>query len=77
MLEPLVSRLVLRGERHGTALLRSASDRGERATVRVPGDGTARISAYDGRGRRVDTGRSTASVVAVRVPAGGFVLVRR
>jgi hypothetical protein len=77
MLEPQVSRLVLRGERHGTALLRSASDRGERATVRVPGDGTARISAYDGRGRRVDTGRSTAAVVAVRVPAGGFVLVRR
>lgn len=77
MLEPLVSRLVLGGDGHGTALLRSASDRAESAVVHVPGDGAARISAYDGRGRRVGTDRSTAARVDVRVPAGGFVLVRR
>ena len=77
MLEPLVSRLVLGGDGHGTALLRSASDRAERTQVRVPGDGPARVSAYDGRGRRVDTERTDAATVTVRVPAGGFVLVRR
>ena len=77
MLEPLVSRLVLGGDGHGTALLRSASDRAESAVVHVPGDGAARISAYDGRGRRVGTDRSTPARVDVRVPAGGFVLVRR
>ncbi len=63
LLEPLVSRLVLSGAGHGTALLRSASTRSERAQVRVAGSGVARITAYDGLGRlvrrprRVPTGR--------------------
>ena len=50
MLEPLVSRLVLGGDGHGTALLRSASTTAERTRVWVPGSGTARVSTYDGRG---------------------------
>jgi len=77
MLEPLVSRLVLGGDGHGTALLRSASDSAERAQVRVPGRGQAIVRAYDGRGRLVDTRRTPATTVSVSVPAGGFVLVRR
>ncbi|MGH3372992.1 MAG: hypothetical protein ACRDPR_23645, partial [Nocardioidaceae bacterium] len=77
MLEPLVSRLVLRGDGHGTALLRSASDRSERAQVRVAGTGPARVEAYDGRGRLVSSSLSSATTVPVTVPAGGFVLVRR
>jgi hypothetical protein len=77
MLEPLVSRLVLSGDGHGTALLRSASGAAEQARVRVPGEGPARVSAYDGRGRRVGTDHTNAASVSVRVPAGGFVLVRR
>ncbi len=77
MLEPLVSRLVLRGGGHGSALLSSASDRTERARVRLAGDGPARIEAYDGQGRLVDVRRSRARTVPVIVPAGGFTFARR
>ena len=77
MLEPLVSRLVLGGDGHGTALLRSASTTTEKATVQVPGSGTARISTYDGRGHLVAESTSPARSVTVSVPAGGFALVRR
>lgn len=77
MLEPLVSRLVLRGDGHGTALLSSASDRPERAQVRVAGTGPAMIEAYDGHGHLVDAGTSPAPSVPVMVPAGGFAIVRR
>ena len=77
LLEPLVSRLVLAGAGHGTALLRSASTRSERAQVRVAGTGIARIKAYDGAGRLVRATSSADRTVHVTVPAGGFVLVRR
>ncbi len=77
MIEPLVSRLVLRGDGHGTALLRSASSKAERAQVRVAGTGLARVHAYDGRGVLVASSLSKATTVSVTVPAGGFVLVRR
>ncbi len=77
LLEPLVSRLVLQGDGHSTALLRSASDSSERARVRLPGSRPATVRAYDGHGRLVESRRTSAAVVAVAVPAGGFVLVRR
>ena len=77
MLEPLVTRLVLSGDGHGTALLRSASETEERAQVRVAGSGPARVNAYDGSGVLVDTSLSNATTVPVTVPPGGFVLVRR
>ncbi|MGZ8743009.1 MAG: hypothetical protein ACXWXO_08810 [Nocardioides sp.] len=77
MIEPLVSRLVLRGDGHGTALLRSASAKAERAQVRVAGTGPARVNAYDGRGVLVASTLSKAATVSVTVPAGGFVLIRR
>lgn len=77
MLEPLVSRLVLAGDGHGTALLRSASTSAERTNVRVAGTGPARVQTYDGTGRPVASSVSTARTVNVTVPAGGFALVRR
>jgi hypothetical protein len=77
MLEPLVSRLVLAGDGHGTALLRSASSKAEKARVRVAGAGVARVSTYDGRGRLVRASVRSARTVRVSVPAGGFALVRR
>jgi hypothetical protein len=77
MIEPAVSRLVLRGAGHGTALLRSASDRTERTVVRVAGTGAATVETYDGRGRLVETHRTPAAAVVVAVPAGGFALVTR
>jgi hypothetical protein len=77
MLEPLVSRLVLSGDGHGTALLRSASTTSERTQVRVAGTGPARVQTFDGRGRPVASSVSTAQTVTVTVPAEGFALVRR
>lgn len=77
MLEPLVSRLVLAGDGHGTALLRSASTTSEHTRVTVAGTGSARITTYDGTGRLVAVSSSPARTVSVTVPAGGFALVRR
>jgi hypothetical protein len=77
MLEPLVSRLVLRGDGGGTALLRSASRTAERTRVWVPGTGTARVATYDGRGHLVARSAGTGRTPRVTVPAGGFALVRR
>ena len=77
MLEPAVSRLVLVGAGHCTALLSRASDRVERTVVRVAGKGRATVETYDGRGRLVASRSTPARVVAVAVPAGGFALVTR
>jgi hypothetical protein len=77
MLEPLVSRLVLAGDGHGTALLRSASTTTEKVQVRIAGTGVARVRTYDGRGLPVGESASTARSVSVSVPPGGFALVRR
>ncbi len=77
MLEPLVSQLVLGGDGHGTALLRSASTRREHTRVQVPGTGVARVLTYDGRGRLVGASSSSAGTVDVTVPAGGWALIRR
>jgi hypothetical protein len=77
MLEPAVSRLVLRGGGHTTALLSSASNRIERTIVNVPGTGRVTVSGYDARGRLVSSSTSPAGKVRVAVPARGFVLVTR
>ncbi|MDQ3449858.1 MAG: hypothetical protein M3455_02930 [Actinomycetota bacterium] len=77
LLEPLVSRVVLSGRKHGTALLSSASERRQRARVAVAGLGPARVESYDGRGRLVDVRVRTGRTVPVTVPAGGFTFVRR
>jgi hypothetical protein len=77
MVQPLVSRLVLGGNGHGTALLRSAATTPRRATVTVPGGGTAGIWSYDGRGRLLSHGTSRRSDVPVRVAPGGVTIVRR
>ncbi len=77
MVQPLVSRMVLGGDGHGTALLRSSARSTTRTTVAVPGSGTAHVWSYDGRGRLLARTRSAAAVVPVTVAAGGVTLVRR
>ncbi len=77
LLEPAVSRLVLRGAGGGTALLSSASRRAERTVVRVAGSGRATAATYDAKGRLVRTRTTQARTVRVVVPAGGFALVTR
>jgi hypothetical protein len=77
MVQPLVTRVVLSGRRHGTALLRSAATTTQRVHVRVPGAGTAQVWSYDGRGvlQRHTTGSGRS--VRVTIVPGGFALVRR
>jgi hypothetical protein len=77
MLEPLVSRYVLGGDGHGSALLRSASTKVEHATVRVPGAGSATVEVYDGTARLLHRSTSRGQNVPVTVAPGGFTLVRR
>jgi hypothetical protein len=77
MVEPLVSRYVITGAGHTTALLRSASRTAQTATVAVTGSGPATIESYDATGvRRSRTSTSGASVRALVLP-GGFTIVRR
>ncbi len=77
MFQPLISRLVLGGDDHGTALLRSAASTTLRQRVTVPGEGTAHVWSYDGRGALLSHRTSTATTVPVAVSPGGFTLVRR
>ena len=77
MVQPLVTRLVLGGDRHGTALLRSASTTTEPTQVAVPGTGTADVWSYDGQGALLGHRTVAAATVPVSVAPGGFTLVRR
>jgi len=77
VVQPLVTRLVLGGDGHGTALLRSAATATEQAKVAVPGSGTADVWSYDAQGALVSHRTAAASTVPVSVAPGGFTLVRR
>lgn len=77
MVQPLVTSLVLGGDGHGTALLRSADTRTQRVRIALPGTGRAEVSSYDGYGRLLSTRRVAAATVPVSVAPGGFTLVRR
>ena len=77
MFQPLVTRLVLRGAGHGTALLRSAATTEQRRNVSVPASGRAHIWSYDGRGTLISHRTSSTATVRVTVAPGGFTVVRR
>ncbi len=77
MVQPLVSRLVLGGDGHGTALLRSAATSSSRTTVTVPGSGRAHVWSYGGGGRLLDHTTISAPRVSVTVAPGGVTIVRR
>ena len=77
MVEPLVSRVVLGGEGHGTALLRSADTVRRTEPVAVPGTGRADVWSYDGLGRLVLHRTSAAATVPATVVPGGFTVIRR
>jgi len=77
MVQPLVTRVVLGGRRHGTAVLRSAATSTQRVRVRVPGAGRAQVWSYDGRGILQRHKRASSRSVRVTIVPGGFALVRR
>ena len=77
MLEPLVSRYILAGDGHSTALLRSADSKVAHTVVRLPGSGRAVIEVYDGAARLLSRSTSVARTVHVTVAPGGFTIVMR
>jgi hypothetical protein len=77
LVQPLASRLVLRGHGHGTALLHSVARSPRRTHVRVPGQGRATAWSYDGGGRLLARTTTVASDVPVVVAPGGVTVVRR
>ena len=77
MLEPLVSRLVLSGDGHATALLRSADSKVAHAVVRLPGRGRAVVEVYDASARLLSRSTSPARTLQVAVAPGGFTIVMR
>jgi len=77
MLEPRISRFVLSGRGHGTALLRSAADHAREARVKVAGEGRARVASYNSHGLLMTVHFTRDRVVRTTVRAGGFTLVRR
>jgi hypothetical protein len=77
MLEPLVSRLVLRGEGGTTAVLRSAAHAPQTASVALPGTGPAIVEVYDARGVLRSRTKTTDVTVRVTVLPGGFTTVQR
>jgi hypothetical protein len=77
MLEPLVSRYVLAGDGHSTALLRSADSKVAHTVVRLPGSGPAVVEVYDGAARLLSRSTTAATTVPVTVAPGGFTIVMR
>jgi hypothetical protein len=77
MLEPLISRLVLSGDGHATALLRSAGRLVAHTFVRLPGPGRAVIEVYDREGSLLSRSTSAARTLHVTLAPGGFTIVMR
>jgi hypothetical protein len=77
LVQPLVSRLVLGSEAHGTALLRSAARTVKHAFVTLPGTGPAQVLEYDGEGSLLARSSVRTADVPVRIAPGGVTLVRR
>jgi len=76
MLEPLVSRYVIAGRGHSTAVLHSAARTPQTVSVAHAGSGWAVIETYDAAGvRRKRVSASGPSVPALVLP-GGFTLIR-
>jgi hypothetical protein len=77
MLEPLVSRYILAGDGHSTALLRSADTKFAHTIVRLPGRGPAVVEVYDSAARLLSRSTTPARAVHVTVAPGGFTIVVR
>jgi hypothetical protein len=76
LVQPEIEHLVLANASRATALLRSFARHTERFMISLPVGTTAQIESYDDTGRLVKHSSAPAGEVVVRIPAGGFAVVR-
>ena len=76
LVQPEVERVVLANDSSATALLRSFARHTERVTISLPVGTTAHVESYDDTGRLVRRSSAPANEVMIRIPAGGFAVVR-
>jgi hypothetical protein len=77
LVTPLIAVLITTGDGHSVALLNSEASTQDARTISLPGTGRAVATSYDSHGRPWRVIISTASTIAVPVPAGGFAIVQR
>jgi hypothetical protein len=76
LVQPEVEHVVLANGSSATALLRSFARHTERVTISLPVGTTAHVESYDDTGRLVRRSSAPANEVMIRIPAGGFAVVR-
>ena len=76
LVQPEIEHLVLANDSNATALLRSFARHTERVVISLPVGTTAQVQSYDDTGRLVTRSFAPAKAVDVRIPAGGFAVVR-
>ena len=76
LVQPEVEHVVLTNDSHATALLRSFARHTQRVVISLPVGTTAQVGSYDDTGRLIRQTQEPADHVVVRVPAGGFAVVR-
>ena len=76
LVQPEVEHVVLVSNSHATALLRSFARHTQGVVISLPVGTTAQVETYDDTGRLVRQTQAPADDVVVRVPAGGFAVVR-
>jgi hypothetical protein len=76
LVQPEIEHLVLVNGSNATALLRSFARHSEWVEMSLPVGSTARVETYDETGRLVRRTSVPAEDVVVRIPAGGFAVVR-
>ena len=75
LVQPEVEHVVLAGESHATALLRSFARDPQDVVISLPVGTTAQVATYDETGGLVGQSHAPVDHVVVTVPAGGFAVV--
>jgi len=76
LVQPEVERVVLSNDSAATALLRSFARHTERVMISLPVGTTAQVDSYASTGRLTTSTSAPADDAVVRIPAGGFAVVR-
>jgi hypothetical protein len=76
LVQPETEHVVLANDSNATALLRSFARHTERVMISLPVGTTAQVQSYDETGRLTTSTSAPADDVVVRIPAGGFAVVR-